>query len=87
MNGRASIVTALLAAGANLEAKEWVRGVWCVPLRVYPSTPIPLATYIVYAPSARVLQGGRTPLYVAQSYGHAEVVALLQAAAAAPARR
>ncbi len=38
-------------------------------------------------PLACVLQWGQTPLAVAQRYGHAEVIALLQAAAAAPARR
>ncbi len=59
---------------------------WSAPLRVYP-TAIPLATYIVCAPLACVFQWGETPLDLAQSEGHAEVVALLQAAAAAPARR
>ena len=79
-----------MAAGANLEAKTEVRGVGCVcrgvPLPIHPIVYPWLL--ILTAPLACVLQYGKTPLAWAQSEGQAEVVALLQAAAAAaPARR
>ena len=88
--GYASIVTELIAAGANLEAKDKVRGVGCVcrgvPLLIHRIVYPWLLT--LTTPLACVLQMGNTPLAKAQSRGQAEVVALLQAAAAAaPARR
>ncbi len=79
MYGYASLVTALLSAGANLEAKEsYVRRVGCGYMGVGYLHFLRLL--------ACVLQAMKTPLDYAQSKGHAEVVALLQAAAAAPAR-
>ena len=67
-----------------------VRGVGCVcrgvPLPIHPIVYPWLLT--LTTPLACVLQGGNTPLAKAQSAGHTEVVALLEAAAAAaPARR
>ncbi len=75
-----------MAAGANLEAKNKVRGVvgWlCSPAcQPYSYTP----GYLHWLRSlASVLQYKMTPLDWAQSNGQAEVFALLQAAAAAPA--
>ncbi len=90
-NGHASIVTALLAAGANLEAKDIVRGVGIGVELVCSPVCIPYSYTLRFLrclrPLACVLQNKMTPVEWAQSKGHAEVVALLQAAAAAPARR
>ena len=90
-NGFATIVTALVEAGANLEAETKVRGAGIgVELECSPAC-IPYSYPPGYLhclrPLACVLQGGETPLGLAQKYDKAEVVALLQAAAAPPARR
>ena len=63
--------------------------VWSVCVGVLPIHPIEYPWLLTLTtPLACVLQDGDTPLAVAQSEGYAEVVALLQAAAAAaPARR
>ena len=88
--GHASIVTALVAAGANLEARDnVVRGVGYVcrgvPLPVFPRSHAcwrpPLTSPLA------CLQANKTALDWAQSQGKAEVVALLRAAAAAAAGR
>jgi hypothetical protein len=77
MDGYASIVAALVAAGADLEAMDRVRGGVCVG-----------GICDSIACVSGCLQRGRTPLGWAQSRGHAEVIAQLQAAAAAaPASR
>ncbi len=80
-----------MAAGANLEAKDRVRGVGIgVELECSPAC-IPYSYTPGYLhclrPLACVFQAWDTPLDRAKRNGKAEVVALLEAAAAAPARR